>query len=143
MFGFEYYPWTVYDRTTVRQNEWTHLIPRCPVAVGSAGLESKSVSGNIGIKRHLLTTLRRSASDPSPCLVRESFVHKPEIDRCGVLVTVRVCLARASTARRAVTMTTVIIFSSTKLPKEALKAFVRKLKHRVWIRPCQNNGARA
>ena len=58
----------------------THIVPGHPAGVvRSAGLGSKSVSGNIWIKRDLLTTLRRLASDLSPCLIRD-FLYTVEMN---------------------------------------------------------------
>jgi hypothetical protein len=43
-------------RPNIEQDDLTHLIPRCPAVERSAGLESKSVSGNMRLKRDLLTS---------------------------------------------------------------------------------------
>ena len=57
----------------------THIVPGHPAdVVGSVGLGLKSVSGSIGIKSDLLTILRRSASDPSPCL--RDFLYTVEMN---------------------------------------------------------------
>ena len=67
-----------------QQVELTHVVPGCPAGVvRSAGLGSKSVSGNIWIKRDLLTTLRQSASDLSPCLIRD-FLYTVEMNVEGL-----------------------------------------------------------
>ena len=66
--------------TATQQVELTHIVLGHPAdVVGSVGLGSKSVSGSIGIKSDLLTILTRSASDLSPCLIRD-FLYTVEMN---------------------------------------------------------------
>ena len=66
--------------TATQQVELTHVVPGCSAdVVGSVGLGLKSVLGSIGIKSDLLMILRWSASDPSPCLIRD-FLYTVEMN---------------------------------------------------------------